>query len=795
MRKERDIVREKEFHVESGRFLLHDPGEFFIRGTIPPGWELEAALGRTPLELSWEVSTAKGAAEHLYESEHPDARWVNVRVSVPKGPIGGSLKVYGVQGRKKVIWFRAGKNTLEKDRDKPRYFLDEVRRDPGRGYIFIRGWAAAATPVKVRLYDEKKRPIKSRLRRVSRTDVQDVYFECPVEEKCGFALESRRIKGSRVYLVMRDAKGKKAVQAISFTPGAVLASEKTEVLHKVASRVKNQGIRGLLTPQGGQDYRRWLSAHLPDKKELEREKEAVFPRMPLFSVLVCLDHPLNPQVLKMVESVENQTYASWELILATEGKRLPGVNDSRIHQISGKGERSERLNQAVKSARGEYLVFCGEKDLLEPHSLFSLAEVSNLDPRPDFIYSDEDRVSASGHEYLDHYMKPDYNPDLLGSTNYISHLTAVSRKLFDRVGGFRTGFSGAEDYDLILRCTEAASRVYHIPKILYHWRLEPENPQLAEGELRALQEHWDRLNIPARVEKDDYAGLYHTRFTLTREPLVSIIIGNMDHWRDLKRCIDSIEEKSTYKNFEYIIIENNSREERTFAYYEELKAAIPGLRVVTWKEEGPFNYSDINNFGASFARGEFLLFLNNDTRLISPSWLEEMLGFCMRPDVGAVGARLYYEDDTIQHAGTVLGFGGMAGHCFVQQPRENPGYHNRIVAPANYSAVTAACMMVKKAAFDQVGGFCHELAVAFNDVDLCLKLGKAGYRVVYNPHVELYHFESKSRGLEDTPEKKARFTKEVSLLEKRWPQAFSSPDPYYNPNLSLRTQDYSLKEL
>ena len=322
----------------------------------------------------------------------------------------------------------------------------------------------------------------------------------------------------------------------------------------------------------------------------------------------------------------------------------------------------------------------------------------------------------------------------------------------------------------------------------------PESKAYAyEAGCRAIQEHYRRVGIEAEVEMTKHPGWYRSHVKIQGEPLVSIIIPNKDHIDDLKRCMESIEQKSTYKNYEYIIVENNSTDSATFEYYKKLEAENPKVRMVYW--DGVFNYSAINNYGASFAKGEYLLLLNNDTEIINPDCLEELLGYCMRKDVGAVGARLYYEDDTIQHAGVVIGFGGIAGHCFVQQKRGTTGYCHRIICAQDYSAVTAACMMVKKSAFDAVGGLSEELAVAFNDIDFCMKLRKAGYLIVYNPYAELYHYESKSRGLEDTPEKVARFNKEIATFEKKWPEILKNGDPYYNPYLTLKSQDFSLKRI
>ena len=365
----------------------------------------------------------------------------------------------------------------------------------------------------------------------------------------------------------------------------------------------------------------------------------------------------------------------------------------------------------------------------------------------------------------------------------------------------RPEYDGAQDYDFIFRCVETSQNIRHIPRILYHWRSHEsstsENPESKlyafDAGARAVQAHYDRLGIRAEVTKGEYLGLYRTRFIRDYDPLISIIIPNKDHTDDLNRCIRSIEEKSTYRNYEYIIVENNSTEEKTFAYYKELELSNPKVRVVYW--DGIFNYSAINNFGATYAKGEYFLLLNNDTEIINDDCLEQLLGYCMRDDVGAVGARLYYEDDTIQHAGVVIGFGGIAGHCFVMQPRGYTGYCHRIICAQDYSAVTAACMMVKRSVFEEVGGLSEELQVAFNDIDFCMKIRQTGKLIVYNPYAELYHYESKSRGLEDTPEKVARFNREIAIFEKKWPDIFRTGDPYYNPNLTLDSQDFSLKRL
>ena len=370
------------------------------------------------------------------------------------------------------------------------------------------------------------------------------------------------------------------------------------------------------------------------------------------------------------------------------------------------------------------------------------------------------------------------------------------------MGGFRQEYDGAQDYDFIFRCTEKAKEIRHIPKVLYHWRCHkdstasnPESKLYAfDAGARAIMDHYKRVGIEAeRVEKGVDYGIYHSVYKIQGEPLVSIIIPNKDHHTDLDLCLRAIETRATYRNVEFIIVENNSTEKETFEYYEKIQKEFSNVHVVTWERE--FNYSAINNFGVTFVKGEYLLFLNNDTELIAENFIEEMLGLCQREDVGAVGARLLYQDDTIQHAGVVVGFGGIAGHTFIGLHKAENSYFHRAMSTQDYSAVTAACLMTKKALFDEVGGFTEKLAVAFNDIDYCMKVRASNHLVVYNPYALLYHYESKSRGLEDTPEKVARFNREIKIFSERWPEILKDGDPYYNPNLTLRKSNFALRDL
>ncbi|MBO5071152.1 MAG: glycosyltransferase family 2 protein, partial [Roseburia sp.] len=400
---------------------------------------------------------------------------------------------------------------------------------------------------------------------------------------------------------------------------------------------------------------------------------------------------------------------------------------------------------------------------------------------------------------LPYYFLLDFNIDLLCSMNYICHLFAAERRLVEGVGGFDGAYDGAQDLDFFLRCCEAAKKIHHIPKILYHWRCHidstaanPESKLYAfEAGRRAVEAHYRRLSIPARVENAQFYGMYRTIYEWEEEPLVSIIIPNKDHAEDLAKCMNSIFEKSDYRNFEFVIVENNSSLPETFDFYHKMEAEHENVHVVYY--EGGFNYSAINNFGVRAAKGEYLMLLNNDTEIINESCIRELLGCCMREDVGIVGAKLLYEDETIQHAGVVIGFGGTAGHAFIGKARYDTGYFGRILCAQDYSAVTAACLMTKRSVYEEVGGLTEELAVAFNDVDYCLKVRETGKLVVYNPYAELFHYESKSRGYEDSPEKVERFNGEVEKLLSRWRDIVENGDPYYNPNLTLDNSDFSLR--
>ena len=557
-------------------------------------------------------------------------------------------------------------------------------------------------------------------------------------------------------------------------------------------------------------YEPWYEAYVPDEETLNRQRKRKFLNAPLISVVVPAYHTPPLFLRQMLDSLIAQTYGGWELCIANgspDDKEMEAVleeyekRDSRIRHENLKENLgiAENTNAAFRMAKGEFIGLLDHDDLLAPNALYEIALALEKNPEADVVYTDEDKVTTDLKEYFQPHLKPDFNLDLLRSNNYICHFFTVRREIVEQVGGFRKEFDGAQDYDFIFRCTEEARKILHIPEILYHWRTHKEstadNPASKmyafEAGKRAIEAHLKRTGTDGEVSHTPDLGFYRVKYPVKGEPLISIIIPNKDEKESLEACLKSIWEKTTYKNYEIIVVENNSTSDEIFRYYKEISKK--GVRLLRWKKE--FNYSAINNFGAAHAKGEFLLFLNNDVTVITPDWLTELAGLCQRKEVGAAGVKLLYPDNTIQHAGCVIGIGGIAGHMFVDMPANRTGYLHKASLLQDMSAVTAACMIVKKQVFDQVGGFTEELAVAFNDVDLCLKINKAGSLVVYDPYVQLYHMESKTRGAEDSKEKVRRFQTEIEYMRCHWLDILKNGDPYYNKNLSLTKWNYSLKPL
>ena len=578
------------------------------------------------------------------------------------------------------------------------------------------------------------------------------------------------------------------------------------------------GIKGM--------YRRWKqkkgeaarrmdfgTKSFPNAEERRREEETVFPRKIKISVLVPLYNTPEKFLREMIESVQAQTYKNWELCLADGSddlhqdvgkicldyqKKDPRILYQKIEKNLG---ISGNTNVCFSMATGNFIGLFDHDDVMHPSLLFECVKTV-CEKDADYVYTDEATFTSPNlDDLIVLHFKPDYSPDNLRANNYICHFSMFDADLLKKTGLFRSEYDGSQDHDMILRLTEEAKNVQHIPKILYYWRSHPQSvaadigakTYAIDAAKRAVHDHMrDYYGIEVEVESTRaFPTIFQIKYPITGTPLVSIVIPNKDHVEDLRRCIQSIVRKSTWTNYEIIVVENNSKEQGIFDYYKELEA-LSQVQVVTY--EGEFNYSRINNFGVGKTRGEYLLLLNNDTEVITPDWIEQLLMYAQRKDVGAVGAKLYYGDDTIQHAGVVIGLGAhrSAGHTHYKMPRQHLGYMGRLCYAQDVTAVTGACLMVGRAAYDQVGGLDESFTISLNDVDFCLKLREAGYLNIFTPFAELYHYESKTRGMEEG-EKLRRYERECAHFREKWKAQLDAGDPYYNPNFSLDYSDFTLR--
>ncbi len=561
---------------------------------------------------------------------------------------------------------------------------------------------------------------------------------------------------------------------------------------------------------GNNDYAEWVRQFdtLTDATRANmRATQASFAHQPLISVLMPTYNPKAEWLIEAIESVRGQIYPHWELCIADDASPDATVRpileryaklDPRIKIVfrPQNGHISAASNSALELVTGEWIALLDHDDILPEHALFWVAHAINAQPEARMIYSDEDKTDENGRRF-DPYFKSDWNPDLFYSHNMFSHLGVYHTALFRQVGGFRQGFEGAQDYDLALRCIEQIkpSQICHIPRVLYQWRVHAESTALSAdskpyamiaGE-RAINEHFQRTGVDgsAKLIGFGYQASYKLPVTL---PLVSIIIPTRNGVALLKQCIDSIVAKTTYSNYEILVVDNGSDDAATLAYLQEL-AKTPNYRIL--QDARPFNYSRLNNDAVQQAKGEIIALLNNDIEVISPEWLSEMVSHALRPGVGAVGAKLWYPNNTLQHGGVTLGVGGVAAHAHRLMPKDSLGYFGRAALSQSFSAVTAACLVIRKATYQQVGGLNEvELAVGYNDVDFCLRVREAGYRNVWTPLAELYHHESATRGSDLTPANKARLDTEVAYMKQRW-GALLQNDPAYSPNLTLGGDDFS----
>lgn len=530
-----------------------------------------------------------------------------------------------------------------------------------------------------------------------------------------------------------------------------------------------------------------------------------WPRRPLLSVLMPVYNTDPPALQSALESVRAQVYPHWELCVVDDASTradtravLAAVQDPRIRieRLDRNGGISAASNRALAMARGDYVALLDHDDALTCDALYESARAI-VEHAPDLLYSDEDIVDERGRAHTAH-LKPDYAPDLLLAHNYITHLLVARRELVARVGGFRSACDGAQDYDLVLRLVEQAARIGHLRRVLYHWRMTPAStsrrpdakPYAADAGRRALEDALRRRGIAAAIAPANLPHYYHVRRTLSARPRVSILIPFRDRPDLLETAINAILHVSTYRDFEILAIDNGSVEPRTRALLEDLAARDARVRVVS--APGPFNYAQLNNTAAAAATGEYLVLMNNDVEVITPDWIEALLEHAQRPEVGAVGCTLYYPDGRVQHAGIVLGVGGIAGHAHRYLDRRTCGYMNRLHVAQDVSAVTAALLMVRRARYLELGGLdADHLATALNDVDFCLRLRERGWLNVFTPHAQAWHRESASRGYENNAAQRARFDAEAAWFRQRHAAALAAGDPYYNPGLSLATEDFS----
>ena len=536
---------------------------------------------------------------------------------------------------------------------------------------------------------------------------------------------------------------------------------------------------------------------------------------PKISIVVPLyNTPLN-FLEELLDSVVNQTYRNWELCCVDAGQdtavgqhvqaRAKADPRIRYQKLTENEGIAGNTNHGFELATGDYIALLDHDDILHPCALWYTAQAI-VEQGADFVYTDEATFEGKVENVVLYHFKPDFMLDNLRSNNYICHLTTFSKVLMEQAGGGeRAEYNGSQDYDLFLRLTEKAQKIAHIPHALYYWRSSPNSTAsdisaktyCIDAGIAALKAHYARCGVAV----DDVTlipgtpGYYKTDYTIEHPGRVSILIPTCDHIRDLETCVESIYARTTYPDFEILLIENNSKEEQTFRSYERMRKEHPDtLKVLTWQGKG-FNYSALNNFGAQYATGEYLLLLNNDTEVITPGWLEEMVMYAQQKRVGCVGAKLLYPDDTIQHAGVGFGIGGVAGHLHKYFPATSDGYMGRLNYVQDVYGDTAACLLIRKEIYDEVHGLDESYAVAFNDVDFCVRVREAGYTNVFTPFAQLYHYESKSRGMEDNPEKQKRFQGEVLRFQARWGDLLAKGDPCTNPNFDIQREDFSLKIL
>lgn len=706
------------------------------------------------------------------------------------------------------------------------YHIDSFEYNEDNECYECSGWAYSfeKSPISFDILDSQSNKVESEFKALRRLDLITLSLVQYDQKMSGFKISFKGEKNKKYYLQMicdsQTVKIPLRVKHVSEEQNKLISYiSAINLTHIYAGYryLKKNGVGKFIhrLVAGPNDrwikYNAWFEKTKVTEEELEKQKKTTFSYSPKISIIVATFNTAEIYLKEMIESVTNQSYSNWELCIA-DGSTNDSVesyiknhykNENRIKfkRLDKNYGISGNMNEALELVNGDFVGLFDHDDLLTPDALFEIVS-SMQKERHDVIYTDEDKLNDKTKKFEDPHFKPDFSIDLLRAHNYITHFFVVDMNIVKRVGGLRSEYDGSQDHDFIFRCVEQAKSIHHIPKILYHWRMHPLSTAMdpeskmycyASGK-RAIESHLERMNIEAKVEMlpRPLYGMYHTKYIVKGDPLVSILIPNMNNKKLLKKCIDSLFTINSYKNIEIVIVENNSNEKEIFEYYDSLQKGYNNVKVVTWK--GEFNYSAINNFGVQYTNGDYILFLNNDTQVIDPNSIEEMLGCCMREDVGVVGSKLLYEDDTVQHCGVVVGYKGYATAAFSLIGRDDFGYMGRPRVTSDFSAVTAACMMVKKKDFYAVKGFDEQFKVACNDVDFCLKVRSMNKLVVEDVFSLWYHFESKTRGLEDTPEKLERFHNEIAKFQKKWPEILEKGDPFHNINFNLDEGPFTYPE-
>ena len=708
---------------------------------------------------------------------------------------------------------------INKYRDKRgiRSYIDEFSYNEETKTYQVKGWAFSyeKEPITFSILNAAGKEVEFDYKSKGRVDLYSLSMVDEDQIDCGYTIKWKGNAKEKYSFVLKT-KNYQSKEILQEKRSSQNVLSKVPKLFKMLSYqhfkngfriLKKKGFSGVIDrivhgSSNWAEYDEWFNATKVTEEELERQRNTEFEFAPMISIIVATFNTKEEYLKEMIDSVRNQSYSNWQLCIG-DGSTNDSVekyvkehygDDSRI--VFKKLEKnygiSGNMNGALELVTGDYVGLFDHDDLLTPDCLYEFV-ASMQEVHHDCVYSDEDKLNDKTKKFEDPHFKPDFSIDLLCSHNYITHFFVVNMDIVRKVGGMRSEYDGSQDHDFIFRCVEQANSVHHVPKILYHWRMHPLSTAMdPESKMycytsgkKAIESHFKRIGIDATVEMlpRPLYGMYHCKYTVKDHPLVSILIPNYNHKDLLKGCIELLMNVNTYSNMEIVIVENNSTEQEIFDYYKELEETYSNVKVIYY--EGDFNYSKINNYGVKYTHGEYILFLNNDTKVIEPDSIEDMLGVCQREDVGAVGAKLLYEDDTVQHCGVVVGYHGYATAAFSLIDRNDFGYMGRPRVSWDVSAVTAACLMTKREIFDEVGGFDEDFKVACNDVDLCLKIRSLNKWIVEDVFSVWYHYESKSRGLEDTPEKQARFQSEIARFQKKWPEILKNGDPFHNPNFDL----------